>query len=436
MTCEDIQKKKLSFPSDFEFSTIIIIMPLNPNQIRSQFPLLTEEITYLDSAATAQNPQSVIDAINDFYKTYNSNVHRGLYPISDKATEAYEDARLSVQSFINAKDPSEIIFTGGCTESINLVAKSWGKANLKKGDQVVLSILEHHSNITPWQQLKEEIGIEIEWIDISEEGELDIDQLDRVLSKGKVKLVSVTGQSNVIGVRPPIKEITDKAHDAGALTLVDAAQIIAHHKVDVQDLDCDFLAFSGHKLYGPTGIGVLYGNKELLKNMPAFMTGGGMIKEVTKDSFTSTDPPEKFEAGTPPIAQAIGLKTAIEWLSQFKWKDIEEHEQGLLSFAFEELSSIERLNIIGVNGIRNPESGIRKVSGCLGFTIEGVHPHDLTDLLGEKGICMRAGHHCTQPLHDKLGIPASTRLSIGIYNNEDEIKKVRPAIEEAIKIFE
>ncbi|MBU1910857.1 aminotransferase class V-fold PLP-dependent enzyme, partial [Patescibacteria group bacterium] len=268
-------------------------MPLNPNQIRSQFPLLTEEITYLDSAATAQNPQSVIDAINDFYKTYNSNVHRGLYPISDKATEAYEDARLSVQSFINAKDPSEIIFTGGCTESINLVAKSWGKANLKKGDQVVLSILEHHSNITPWQQLKEEIGIEIEWIDISEEGELDIDQLDRVLSKGKVKLVSVTGQSNVIGVRPPIKEITDKAHDAGALTLVDAAQLIAHHKVDVQDLDCDFLAFSGHKLYGPTGIGVLYGNKELLKNMPAFMTGGGMIKEVTKDSFTSTDPPEK-----------------------------------------------------------------------------------------------------------------------------------------------
>ena len=402
-------------------------MSLNTLQIRQQFPIL-QQGTYLDSAATAQKPQLVIDAMKGFYETANANVHRGMHVLSEKATLAYEDARVTVQKFINASSPEEIIFTSGTTESINLVAKTWGKENISEDDAVVLTLLEHHSNITPWMQLKDDNDCAIEWVELNAEENIDLTQLDAHLKKGNVKLVAVTGQGNVTGVRPPLKEIIAQAHKAGALVLIDAAQLITHHPTDVQDLDCDFLAFSGHKIYGPTGVGILYGKRKLLEKMPPFLTGGGMIAEVKHDHFTCAGLPTKFEAGTPPIAQAVGLRTAIDWLSKFKWTDIEAHEQSLIEKTFRELKKISGLTILGPN---NPN----KIFGCISFTIDGIHPHDLTDIIGQKGVYLRAGHHCAQPLHDHYGVPASTRLSIGIYNTEDDIEKVRPAIEETKNVF-
>ncbi|MBU0766726.1 SufS family cysteine desulfurase [Patescibacteria group bacterium] len=396
-------------------------------QIRREFPILKEG-TYLDSAATAQKPKIVIDALKNFYETENANVHRGMHTLSEKATAAFEGARTSVQKFINAKSSEEIVFTSGTTESINLVAKTWGKENVGEDDAIVLTLLEHHSNITPWIQLKDENDCAIEWVELDKDENINLTQLSEHLIKGNVKLVAVTGQSNVTGVRTPLKGIIKKAHEAGALVLVDAAQLIAHHPIDVQDLDCDFLALSGHKLYGPTGVGVLYGKRELLESMPPFLTGGGMIAEVKRDHFTCAGLPTKFEAGTPPIAQAVGLRIAIDWLSQFNWSDIEAHEQSLIEKAFQELNKIEGLTILGPSDPKN-------ISGCISFSVDGIHPHDLTDIVGQKGVFMRAGHHCAQPLHEHYGIPASTRLSVGIYNNEDDIAKVAPAIEEAKKIF-
>lgn len=348
--------------------------------------------------------------------------------LSEKATTAFEEARTSVQKFINAKSAEEIIFTSGSTEGINLVAKTWGKENLGEEDSVLITLLEHHSNITPWIQLKDENDCAVEWVELDQNENIDITQLDKHLANGNVKLVAITGQSNVTGVRTPLKEIINKTHEAGALALVDAAQLSAHHPIDVQDLECDFLVLSGHKLYGPTGIGVLYGKRELLESMPPFLTGGGMIKEVKRDHFTCAAIPTKFEAGTPPIAQAVGLRTAIDWLLQFNWEDIEAHERSLIEKSFSELRKIEGLTILGPSDPKN-------ISGCLSFVIDGIHPHDLTDIIGQKGVFMRAGHHCAQPLHEHYGIPASTRLSIGIYNNGEDIEKITPAIQEAIKIF-
>lgn len=388
-------------------------MPLDIKKIRQQFPILESRLIYLDSAATAQKPQVVIDAMNAFYEKQNANVHRGMYQLADEATKLYEDARVTVQKFLNAKISAEIIFTKSCTESLNLVARSWAAHNMKKGDVIVLSILEHHSNIVPWLQLKEEKGIEVQWIDCEDDGTLKLNELDAYLKEGNVKLVSITGQSNVVGVRPPLKDIIRKAHNAGALVCIDGAQLIAHSPVDVQELDCDFFAFSGHKIYGPTGIGVLYGKRKLLESMPPFLGGGTMIHEVKKDHFTSAEIPHKFEAGTPPIAEAVGLKTAIEWLSQFSWEDIEAHEQKLLDEAMRELQKIDGVKILG------PE---KEISGCISFVTEKMHPHDLTEMLGKKNICLRAGHHCTQPLHERLNVTASSRLSIGMYNSDSDIE--------------
>ncbi|MCF7844313.1 MAG: SufS family cysteine desulfurase [Kiritimatiellales bacterium] len=402
-------------------------MSFNHSDIRLQFPILKKG-TYLDSAATAQKPQVVIDSMKHFYETENANVHRGMHMLSEKATTAFEEARTSVQKFINAKSAEEIIFTSGSTEGINLVAKTWGKENLGEEDSVLITLLEHHSNITPWIQLKDENDCAVEWVELDQNENIDITQLDKHLANGNVKLVAITGQSNVTGVRTPLKEIINKTHEAGALALVDAAQLSAHHPIDVQDLECDFLVLSGHKLYGPTGIGVLYGKRELLESMPPFLTGGGMIKEVKRDHFTCAAIPTKFEAGTPPIAQAVGLRTAIDWLLQFNWEDIEAHERSLIEKSFSELRKIEGLTILGPSDPKN-------ISGCLSFVIDGIHPHDLTDIIGQKGVFMRAGHHCAQPLHEHYGIPASTRLSIGIYNNGEDIEKITPAIQEAIKIF-
>lgn len=372
-----------------------------------------------------------------FYEEDNANVHRGMHELAERSTAAYEGARTAVHEFLNTRYPEEIIFTGNCTEAVNLVARSWGRAHLREGDAVVLSALEHHSNVVPWLQLKEELGVEVKWIDCDDHGRLRIDMLDAFLREGNVKLVSVTAQSNVLGVRPPLGDIIATAHAHRALALVDAAQSVSHHPTDVQALDCDFLAFSGHKLYGPSGIGVLYGKREHLESMPPFLGGGMMIREVYRDRFTPADIPQKFEAGTPPIAEAAGLAAAIRWLGQFSWENVENYERALLRSAWEALSSVNGLTVLGP-GSSSPRlcSGLSDgmdsdVSGCLSFVVTGVHPHDLTEILGCRGICLRAGHHCAQPLHRQLGVTASTRLSVGIYNTVEEIKLAGQAIADA-----
>jgi len=406
-------------------------MSMDTEVIRRQFPFLTARgspCAYLDSAATAQKPQSVIDAMRQQEEMHTANVHRGMYPLAEEATAIYEAARQSVQSFLGAQAPQEIIFTKNCTEAVNLVAKSWGKANLRKGDAVVLSPLEHHSAIVPWMQLAEHSEITLAWVNMDASCAYTVESLRTTLDTVQAKLVCITGQSNVVGVRPPLKESIEVAHNAGALVLVDAAQLCVHHPVNVRELGCDFLAFSGHKLYGPTGIGVLYGRRELLEGMSPFLTGGSMIREVTRKGFSSAELPQKFEAGTPPITQAVGLAAAIKWLGQYPWGEIEAHERTLIETTFAGLQSIPRLRILG-----SDDPGA--ISGCMSFVVEGVHPHDLTAILGDQGFCLRGGHHCAQPLHEHLGVPASTRISFGMYNTIAEVQAFLPALEKAIHLL-
>jgi cysteine desulfurase / selenocysteine lyase len=398
-------------------------MALDAQNVRRHFPILNREILgnpliYLDSAATAQKPKVVLDAMTKFYETSNGNAHRGMHILAEETTVAYENARKTVQKFVNAKRAEEIIFTKNCTESINLVAKSFTPV-LGRGDAVIVSILEHHSNIVPWLQLKGR-EVEVHFVDCDEEGALNMKQLEDYLAQGNIKLVAMTAQSNVLGVRPDLEQIISKAHAAGALVVLDAAQAVAHQKIDVQELDCDFLAFSGHKLYG-SNIGVLYGKRKLLEEMHPFLGGGGMIHEVTTEWYSAADIPLKFEAGSPHVAEAVGLAAAIDWLSQFSWSDIQAHEASLVAYAYEQLSSVKNVRILGP---KDPT----KMHGCISFVIEGMHPHDLTDYLGKKGICLRAGHHCTQPLHKKLGVTATTRLSVGIYNTKEDIDCVIAAL--------
>lgn len=394
-------------------------MPFDIKKIRAEFPILNQQINnhpliYLDNAATTQKPRAVIKAITDFYTRDNANVHRSMHVLAERATLAYENARQTVKDFIGAKHQDEIIFTKNCTEALNLIAHSWGNKNLKKGDGIVLSLLEHHSNIVPWLQLKERQKIDIKWLEIDESGLLNISQLENILAKEKIKLISVTGQSNVLGVSPDLKRIIATAHEHNVLVCVDAAQLIAHHKVDVIGLDCDFLTFSGHKIYGPLGIGVLYAKRKLIEKMDPFLGGGSMIHEVFTGRFTPAEAPEKFEAGTPPIAAAHGLAAALKWIQQFDSDKIQKHESELINFALNSLQQIDGIRILG-------PADANLISGCISFDIPGLHPHDLTFLLGEEGICLRAGHHCAQPLHKRLGINASTRLSVGIYNTGEEI---------------
>lgn len=407
-------------------------LALDISSIRRQFPILSTSLAghplvYLDNAATAQKPAAVLEAMQRFYERDNANPHRGMHPLAQRATQAYEGARAKVAAFIGAKRSEEIVFTKGATEGINVIAHGLGKS-LAKGDRVVLTPLEHHSNIVPWLQLKEEKGIELAWMDMDEEGTLDLSSLDRILKKGNVKVVSLTALSNVLGVRPPLEEIIKKARAADALVIVDAAQAVAHGKIDVASLDCDFLVFSGHKLYGPTGIGVLYGKEKRLAELPPMLGGGMMISEVTKERFVPADVPARFEAGTQPVAEAVGLGAAVDWLSHYSWKDIEAHEHALIAAAVEELSKVKGLSVVGP---KDPS----KRRGSLSFTMKGIHPHDVTEILGSKGICLRAGHHCTQPLHQCLHLIASTRLSVAIYNTLDEISAVAPALEEVNRIF-
>ena len=399
-------------------------MTFDTKNIRQQFPILRESsLIYLDSAATTQKPDVVLAAMNTYYETKNANVHRGMHALAEAATIAYEDARTSVAKYLGAKK-REVIFTKGCTESINLIAKTWGRQNLQKGDVIVLSLLEHHSNIVPWQQLQEEIGITIKWIRFDDHGELLLSDLNTYLDEGNVKLVSITALSNVLGTVTNLPQVIQMAHQAEALVAIDAAQLAAHSPINVTELDCDFLTLSAHKVYGPTGIGVLFAKKDLLETMPPFLGGGSMIDSVTTEGFTPTEIPHKFEAGTPPIAEAIGMHTALTWLNQFSWEDRQAHETELIRYANKKLHSISGLHIVGTPQL-----------GCISFVIDGVHPHDLTEILGRQEICLRAGHHCTQPLHDHLGITATTRMSFGIYNTKEDIDSCISKIQTACQVL-
>jgi cysteine desulfurase/selenocysteine lyase len=398
--------------------------------IREQFPILNREVkgyplVYFDNAATTQKPKEVIDALVSYYTTYNANIHRGIHTLAEEATAAYEATRNTVQQFINAASREEIIFTRGTTESINLVAYTWGRQNIQEGDEIIISGMEHHSNIVPWQIVCEEKKAVLKVVPVNDEGELLMDAFDKLLSS-RTKLVSVMYVSNAMGTVNPVRDIIQKAHKAGALVLVDGAQAMAHLEVDVQELDCDFLAFSAHKLYGPTGVGVLYGKKHLLQDMPVFQGGGEMIKEVTFEKTTYNDQPYKYEAGTPNIADTIAFKAAIEFVTRIGRKNMHRHEQGLVEYATRKLETIPGLRIIG----RAKE----KIS-VISFVIDKAHPQDLGILLDNRGIAVRTGHHCCEPLMNRFGIPGTTRASFAVYNTMEEVDALITGLQKAIKLL-
>jgi cysteine desulfurase/selenocysteine lyase len=398
--------------------------------IRRQFPVLNREVkgyplVYFDNAATSQKPQAVIDALVDYYSGYNANIHRGIHTLAEEATAAFEATRDTVKTFINAASREEIIFTRGTTESINLVAYTWGRQNIKAGDEIIVSAMEHHSNIVPWQVLCEEKNAVLKVIPINEEGELLMDEYEKLLN-AKTKLVSIVHVSNALGTVNPVKQIIAAAHKTGAVVLVDGAQSSVHLDIDVQDMDADFFAFSSHKLYGPTGVGVLYGKKQLLLQMPVFQGGGEMIKEVSFTKTTYADLPYKFEAGTPNIADTIAFKTAIDFINKLGKEKIRQHENELLYYGTEQLQQIPGLTIIG----RAKE----KVS-LISFVVDKVHPQDIGILLDNRGIAVRTGHHCAQPLMDRCSIPGTTRASFAVYNTKEEIDTLVDGLQRALKML-
>ncbi len=393
-------------------------MTLDISKIRQDFPILEREIrpgvklVYLDSTATSQKPVSVLAAMDEFYRHSNANIHRGVHVLAEESTAMYENAREAIARFIHAKSPRQIIYTRNTTESINLVAYSWGRANLKNNDLVILTEMEHHSNLVPWHILAAEKGIRLEFIPVDDQGLLDLDVYRNLLSQGP-KLVSFTHMSNVLGTINPAADIIKLAHEAGALALLDGAQSVPHFKIDVQALDVDFMAFSAHKMVGPTGIGALYGKTELLEAMPPFLGGGDMIKEVKLRSFRPNDLPYKFEAGTPAIAEAIGFGAAVKYLEGLGMDAIAAHEQEMITYALERLEEIPGVKVFG------PVA--EKKGGVAAFTLTGVHPHDVAQILDSLGVAVRAGHHCAQPLHEKYNIPATSRASFYLYNTREEI---------------
>lgn len=398
--------------------------------IRSEFPILNRKVNeknliYFDNAATSQKPQSVIDALSDYYSRYNANIHRGIHTLAEEATLAYEASRHAVQEFIGAKMPEEIIFTRGTTEGINLVAYTWGRQNINSGDEILISGMEHHSNIVPWQILCQEKNAVLKVIPVLDNGELSLEQYQALLTE-KTKLVAIVQVSNALGTVNPVKEMISHAHHFGAKVLIDGAQSAVHLDIDVQDLDCDFFAFSGHKLYAPTGIGVLYGKKALLESMPVFQGGGEMIKEVSFELTTYNDLPYKYEAGTPNIADAIVLKTAIDFINRIGKAQIRKHENELLDYASQQLENIPGLEIIG--------KAREKVS-LVSFVIKNIHPHDVGILLDNLGIALRTGHHCTQPLMKRFGIPGTIRASFALYNTKDEIDALIAGLYKSIKML-
>ena len=401
--------------------------------IRSQFPILkrivhNKPLIYLDNAASSQKPQTVIDAMNRYYSHYNANVHRGIHTLSEEATTEYEGVRNKVAHFINASSHNEIIYTRNTTESINLLAHSWGRANLAPNDAVLITGMEHHSNIVPWQILQAQIGFELRYVPVTDQGELDLDSLDRLLDE-KVKLFSFMHMSNVLGTINPAAYLIERAHAVGALTHIDGAQSVPHMPIDVQQLDCDFLSFSSHKMCGPTGLGILWGRRHLLEAMPPFLGGGDMISVVTLDQgSTWADLPHKFEAGTPSIAEAIGLGAAIDFLQEVGMANIRQHEIEMTHYAMEALSEVPNIRFLG------PLDSHKK-GGVATFTLPGVHPHDIADTLDREGVAIRAGHHCAQPLHERFGIGASSRASFYLYNEPWEIDLLVKGIHKAQKLY-
>ncbi len=398
-------------------------------QIRQMFPVLHQEVhgkplIYFDNAATTQKPQPVIDSLAGYYLRDNANIHRGAHALADRATRYFEDTRETVRHFINAKESAEIIFTKGTTESINLVAYTFGRKFIQAGDEIIISTLEHHSNIVPWQMLCEEKGAILKIIPINEAGEILFEEFEKLLSS-KTKLVSIVHASNALGTINPVKRIIDKAHSVGAKVLLDGAQSTSHIEIDVQELDCDFFALSAHKLYGPTGLGVLYGKREILESMPPFQGGGEMIKEVTFEKTTFNEIPFKFEAGTPNIGDVIAFKYAIDFINEIGKSQIKAHEDSLLSYANELLGSVKGFIPIG--------TAKEKVS-VLSFTINGMHPFDVGVMLDAKGIAVRTGHHCTQPLMKRLGLEGTVRASFAVYNSKSEIEKLAEGVAQIARI--
>ena len=399
----------------------------DPNQIREDFPIYTNSevpLVYLDNAATTQRPQAVLDAVNKYYTEFNANVHRAVYSFGEKATTAYEDARQTIADFIGA-DNTSIIFTGGTTESINLAAYAWARNNLTSKDEILVTEMEHHSNLVPWQLVAQATGASLKYIPFNEDGSLDLEDPDKYFTT-KTKFVAVIHQSNVLGTINPVKDIVRMAHDVGAVTLVDGAQWVPHGHTDIKDIDCDFYAFSGHKMLGPTGIGILYGKPELLEKMQPFQGGGEMIRSVTMEQSTWNDIPYKFEAGTPNIAQAIGLGAAIKYIQGIGLDIIQNHGRDLTKYAMQQLSQMDAIKIHGDQHERGP---------VISFEVPGVHPQDLAQFLDQDGISIRAGQLCAQPIMDKLGVFSTNRASFYIYNNEQDIDIFCESIEKTTKIF-
>jgi cysteine desulfurase/selenocysteine lyase len=403
------------------------------DKIREDFPILSQSlngssVTYLDSGASSQKPLAVIQAMDDCYRTYYANVHRGIYQFSEKTSAAYEGARKKVARFINAQSWREVIFTRNATESINLVAYTWGRQNIGPGDTILLTEMEHHANLVPWQRLAAEKGARLAYIPVDERGYCDMATFDRLINDS-VKLVAVTQMSNVLGTVTPLGHIAAKAHENGALVLVDGAQAVPHMPTDVQAFDIDFLAFSGHKMLGPSGIGVLYGRREILEAMPPFLTGGDMIREVTFEGAEWNELPWKFEAGTPAIVEAIGLGAAVDYLNGLGMQAIRRHEIELTSYAFDRLSQVEGIRIYG------PHDPTAR-GGAVAFTLGDIHPHDLASVLDREGIAIRAGHHCAMPLHQKLGLTATARASFYVYTGQPDIDRLAEVLDRARELFE
>ena len=397
-------------------------------EVRDDFPILSQTVhgkplVYFDNAATSQKPRQVIEALNDYYRRYNANVHRGIHALAERATREYELARQRITKFINAPAPETVIFTRGTTESINLVAYSWARANLKAGDEILITWMEHHSNIVPWYQVAAATGAVVKRMELNPDGTLVVPEISP-----RTKLVAVTHCSNVLGTINPIRQLADAAHKVGALILVDGAQAVPHLAVDVQALDVDFYVFSGHKMCGPTASGILYGRRQLLEAMPPFMGGGEMIREVRADGFTCNDLPYKFEAGTPNIAEAIGLGVAVDYLHNIGMDKIRQHEKEITGYALDRLQEFVEIKIYG-------PLDVEKRGGLVAFTFSDIHPHDLATFFDQEGIAVRAGHHCAMPLHKKLGLTATTRASFYLYNEREEVDVFIAALHKAKKFF-
>jgi cysteine desulfurase/selenocysteine lyase len=395
--------------------------------VRADFPIL-RDLAYLDSAATSQKPNSVIEAVDRYYRTSNANVHRSVYELAERATAAYEGARERVAEFAGW-DSASTVFTKNVTEAINLVAYSWGRQSLQQGDEILVTDMEHHSNIVPWQIAAQQAGASLRWLHVQEDGTLSLEELDAELARGTIKLVAVAHISNVLGTLNPVREITTRAHAAGALVLVDGAQAVPQIPVDVKEIGCDFYGWTGHKALGPTGIGVLHARRDLLESMPPFMGGGSMISTVSEQESTWNAVPWKFEAGTPPIAEAAGLHAAVDYLADIGMDNVRAHEAELTSYALERLPEVPGITIFG-------PTEIDKRGGAISFAIDGLHPHDVAELLGREGVCIRAGHHCAQPLMRHLGVPATARASFHVYNSREDVDRLVGALQTARKVFQ